>query len=167
MNTGSEFTTISRKRLSMTTYSALKLIHILAGITAVGANLTYPSWLIRGRTNSVNLRFTFEGIRFLENWIANPSYIISLLTGLIMCRLAGISIFSIAWIRYALILYALMSAIGFLVYTPILRRQVSEFVANGATSSRYVRLNKLQTMFGLILYVFALLILYLMIIKPV
>ncbi|MBA3551290.1 MAG: hypothetical protein H0W27_00260 [Actinobacteria bacterium] len=40
-------TLVGERRLALTTYSWLKLIHILAAIIAVGTNITYFVWLSR------------------------------------------------------------------------------------------------------------------------
>ncbi len=151
----------------MNTYATIKFIHVLAAVIALGANLTYPAWLFRGRSDEKYLRFSLEGIRFLDNWIANPSYIVSLLTGLYMCHLIELSVLSIKWVRYALVLYSTMSVLGFAIYTPILRKQIEALADEGIHSDRYVYLDKWQTGIGVMLFLLALAILYLMTAKPI
>ena len=54
----------------------LKLIHVLAAITAVGANLTYTYWLRYAGQDRDRLLWTISGIRRLDNFIATPAYVV-------------------------------------------------------------------------------------------
>lgn len=150
----------------MTLYSTLKLLHILAAIVAVGFNLTYPVWLLKSRKQGEHLLYSLEGIKTLDNWIANPCYLLSLVTGFWMSIIAGYNIFETKWIFYSLIVYGLMSIIGFGIYTPLLSKQINVLQTEGSNSEAYKKLDKKQTIFGLILYVLALTIVFLMITKP-
>ena len=151
----------------MTLYSTFKLIHVLAGIVAVGFNLTYPVWLLKSRKEEKHLLYSLEGIKILDNWIANPSYLISLCTGLWMSVSVGYDLMGTKWIVYSLIIYGLMSIIGFGIYTPLLSKQISVLKSQGSDSDNYKQLDKKQTILGLILYVCALSIVFFMIIKPI
>src|SRR2546430_17100462 len=66
----------------MTWYSLLKFVHVLLAITAVGSNITYAAWNIRGAREPQHLAFALKGIQFLDNRVANPAYGLLLLTGL-------------------------------------------------------------------------------------
>jgi len=72
----------------------LKVVHILAAIVAVGSNVTYAFWLRRAGLDRDRLIFTIEGIRLLDSWIANPAYVLVLLTGLGMVALGAFSRFT-------------------------------------------------------------------------
>ena len=62
----------------------LKLIHVLAAITAVGANLTYTYWMRYAGQDRDRLIWTMKGIRRLDNFIATPAYVVLLITGVLM-----------------------------------------------------------------------------------
>ncbi|TMF50713.1 MAG: DUF2269 family protein [Chloroflexi bacterium] len=82
-------------------YVVLKFIHILAAITAVGANITYGVWNARSQADPAHLGFTLKGIKFLDDRIANPAYGVLLLTGLVMVFVNSWPITSL-WIVVAL-----------------------------------------------------------------
>ncbi len=54
----------------------LKIIHVFAAITAVGANLTYTYWLRYAGVDRDRLAWTLKGIGRLDNRIATPAYIV-------------------------------------------------------------------------------------------
>jgi len=58
----------------MSPYLYLKWIHVLAAITALGANLTYVVWIRLGERSQPNLLHSLRGIQFLDDRIANPGY---------------------------------------------------------------------------------------------
>jgi len=58
----------------MSLYLFLKWIHVLAAITALGANLTYVVWIRLGERSQPNLLHSLRGVRFLDDRIANPAY---------------------------------------------------------------------------------------------
>ena len=68
----------------MTPYLLLKIIHVMAAIVAVGGNLTYAFWLRRAGRDPDRLVWTMEGIRRFDRAIANPSYIVLLVSGILM-----------------------------------------------------------------------------------
>ena len=55
----------------MTWYSLLKFVHVLLAITAVGSNITYAAWNIRGAMEPQHLSFALRGVKFLDN--LNPA----------------------------------------------------------------------------------------------
>ena len=91
----------------MTLFLALKLIHVLSAIVAVGSNVTYAFWL---RTTDPGHRaFVIRGVRRLDRTVANPAYGLLLVTGVLMV-LTGAYSFSQRWIEAAIALY---EAFGF------------------------------------------------------
>lgn len=150
----------------MSIYLFLKLIHILAAIVALGFNFSYAVWTARGAKTPEHLLFALKGIKFMDDYAANPSYLVSVATGLAMSYLAGYPIMETRWILYALIIFSGMGIIGFGFYTPALRKQIQILETQGASSTAYQQANSRQTMIGLLLFVLALCILGLMVIKP-
>jgi uncharacterized membrane protein len=150
----------------MSVYLFLKLVHILAAIVALGFNFSYAIWAARGVKTPEHLLFTLKGIKFLDDYAANPSYLVSVATGLAMSYVAGYSILETRWILYALIIFGGMGIVGFGLYTPALRKQIKVLETQGMSSPAYQQVNSRQTILGLILFGLALSMLALMVFKP-
>jgi uncharacterized membrane protein len=149
----------------MTIELALKVIHIIAAIVAVGANVTYAFWLRRaGTVDRERLVFTIDSIRKLDNTIATPAYVVVLLTGLGMVFLGAFS-FSALWIQVALGLYVLVVILSIALYSPALRRQLAEAEAD-PSSAAYAAVASRSTLLGIIVIAIVLVIVVLMVTKP-
>ena len=101
----------------------VRFLHIAAAIVAVGTNITYAVWLVRAGSNPGNTVFALNGIRFLDNRLANPSYGVLLVTGILMVFLMPYPIITF-WIDAALILYAAIAVLGVSQYSPLLKQQI-------------------------------------------
>ena len=66
---------------AMTAYDLLRFVHVLFAVTAVGANITYSVWLAHAAREPEHLDYTLRGIAALDSRVANPSYIMLLVTG--------------------------------------------------------------------------------------
>ncbi len=146
-------------------YLALKFIHIAAAITAVGSNITYGVWNIRAQSNPAQLGFALKGIKFIDDRIANPAYGVLFLTGLLMVFVNHWPIGSL-WIVLAVILFVVLAALAFRVYSPLLRNQIRLVDAGDTTSPEFERLSRRSAMLGPILGLLAVLILIMMVFKP-
>jgi uncharacterized membrane protein len=143
----------------------LKFIHVLAAITAVGANLTYTYWLRRAGTDRDRLVWTIGGIQRLDNVIATPAYIVVLLTGILMV-VGGAFSFQTGWIIAAIALYVAMVIVAIAFYAPALRRQITEARVD-PTSAAYADAARRSSLLGLLTIVTVLVIIYLMVAKPI
>ena len=103
----------------------LKLVHVLAAITAVGANLTYTYWLRYAGKDRDRLVWTMKGIRRLDNLVATPAYVVLLITGVLMV-VGGAFSFQTGWIIAAIALYVVVVVVGIAFYSPALKRQIAE-----------------------------------------
>jgi uncharacterized membrane protein len=148
----------------MTLLLALKLIHVLAAITAVGANLTYTYWLRYAGTDRDRLVWTMKGIRRLDNFIATPAYVVLAVTGVLMV-LSGAFSFQTGWIIAAIVLYVIVVILGIALYAPALKRQIAEAEAD-PTSSAYAAAASRTNLFGIITTATVLVIVVLMVTKP-
>ena len=146
-------------------FQVVKYIHILAAITAVGINISYAVWLIRAQNNPGNTLFALNGIRFLDNRIANPAYGVVLLTGILMVILLPYPILTF-WIDTAIVLYAAIAIVGIVFYSPLLKAQIRMAEAGDVNSEAYLRLARRGQLLGQALAVLLLLILGLMVFKP-
>jgi uncharacterized membrane protein len=144
---------------------AVKYIHVLAAIIAVGFNVSYPVWIIRAQRDPAHTAFALKGIKFSDDRIANPAYGVLLVTGLLMVFLAGYSLTTL-WIDIALVLFILLIAIAVVFYTPTLRDQVRLVEAGDTTSAAYTRLAQRGQVAGQALGVIVLVILAMMVFKP-
>lgn len=142
----------------------LKLIHILAALTAVGANLTYTFWIRRAGTDRDRLVWTIEGVRRLDNTIATPAYVVVLITGILMV-LGGLFSFETGWIMAAIGLYVAVVIVAIALYAPALRRQLAEAEAD-PTSGAYRAAASRSNLYGLATLLAVLAIIFLMVAKP-
>ena len=147
-------------------YLVLKFIHILLAITAVGANLTYGVWIARARMYPAFATIALRGVQFIDNWIANPSYLLLLPTGFAMVSLAGLS-FATHWISWAMGLWVVAVALGYLGYTPALAGQIRAIERDGPDSTEAARLSARGSIFAAILGMVIAVIIVLMVFKPV
>ena len=136
-------------------------------ILALGVNFSFPLWMYVGHKNPNHLAFTLKGIQKLDSRLANPGYILSLITGLGLCWYMHLNPFSVLWLWASLILYALAAATGIAVYSPLLRKQIAVLQNTGANSEEYQRLNKKGTYVGVFIFILAISIVVLMVAKPV
>jgi uncharacterized membrane protein len=149
----------------MNFYLALKLVHILCAIIAVGANLSYGLWLGLSKMNPQHTIFILKGVKKLDDWIANPAYFGSLITGHILIFVADIP-FSTTWVWLGEALFVLQGIIALPFYTPLLKRQIAVGEAEGLDSPLYQTLERRAFVIGMTLNVLALAIVAVMVLKP-
>src|ERR1700730_9031785 len=148
----------------MSWYSLLKFVHVLLAITAVGSNITYAAWNARGAREPQHLSFTLRGIKFLDNRVANPAYGLLLVTGLMLVAVGNW--WRSSWIIAALILFALLIVIAVGFYSRVTSRQIEVLEASGESSPAYLQLAGQARLYGIISGVIALLIVFMMVVKP-
>jgi len=147
-----------------TWYLVFKFLHILAGIVAVGSNITYGVWSVRSANDPAHLGFALKGVKFLDDRIANPAYGVLLVTGLVMVFMQWK--ITALWIVIALILFAAIVVLSVAVYTPLLKNQIRLVEAGQTSSPEYARLAGLSRRFGPGLGIIVLVILVMMVFKP-
>jgi uncharacterized membrane protein len=144
--------------------SILLLVHVLAAIIAVGANLTYAIWFRAAGRDRDRLIFVIRTVRLLDNRIANPAYIVVLITGIGMV-LAGAYSFTTGWILAAIAIYVAVAVIGIVLFGPALRRQLDESERDPA-SEAYEAAARRSTWLGVLTTALVLVIVVLMVTKP-
>lgn len=148
-------------------YTTLKYIHVILAIVAVGFNAAYGLIIGRARrAGTAELGFALRTVKVMDDYVANPCYVLLLLTGVGMVHAAGYP-WSLKWIHgsLALLVVAFVLAIGF--YTPTLRKQIAALEARGPADPEFVRLGKRGSMLGGILGIIVFVIIGLMVYKPV
>jgi uncharacterized membrane protein len=148
----------------LSTYTWLKLIHILAAIVAVGTNVTYFVWLRLAGRDPAGRAGILRGIRALDARLANPAYAVLPAAGILMVLDANIG-FTTFWVLGAIVLYALVGLLAGVLFAPSLRRQ-TELAATGADTTAYQAAARRTTIAGLLTMVPVAAILYLMVMKP-
>ena len=146
-------------------FEVLKWFHILLVIIAVGANGMYAVWIQRGTIDKTALSFTLRGVKFIDDRIANPAYVLVLLTGLGMVLTADIEL-TTPWILLSVILWFVGLLLAVFGYTPTLRNQIAAAESHGAGSEEYTAVAWRGTVLGIVLGVMVLFVLYLMVFKP-
>jgi uncharacterized membrane protein len=147
-------------------YPFVKWIHILCAIVALGANLTYFPWFIRVPKNRETLVFTISTIRILDNWIANPAYVLAFITGGAMMRIGGYIHYSTPWMTVSLTLYVVISVLGIFVYAPLLKKQQKLAETVGSDDANYQRVSRNGIILGTVIVILTLAITFLMVTKP-
>src|SRR2546430_10861884 len=108
----------------MSLFVLVKFVHVLLAIIAVGFNATYGVWLARVAREPVPTQsFVLHGIKRLDDWFANPAYVLLAVTGVTMVFVGELR-FTTFWIAGGIVLWAIAVALGFFVFTPLLRSQI-------------------------------------------
>jgi uncharacterized membrane protein len=149
----------------MNWYLALKYLHMLLAITAVGTNITYGAWFARSATEPEHLGFVLRGIKFLDDRIANPCYGGLLLTGLILVFVGHIG-FTTTWVVIAIVMWVLLVIVAVVFYTPNLKQRIEAVEGDGWQSPAYQSATRQGTPVGIVLAAMALLIVLDMVVKP-
>ena len=148
-------------------YASLKYLHVLLAIVAVGFNVAYG--LIIGRAKKVGtaeLSFALKTVKVMDDYVANPCYILLLVTGACMVEVAGYP-WKLLWIHMSAALLVVLAALGFGLYTPTLRKQIAALERGGPKDPEFLRLGKRGAMLGGIMGVIVFAIVGLMVYKPV
>jgi uncharacterized membrane protein len=146
-------------------YLAIKFLHVLLAITAIGANLTYGVWFARANADPAFAPAALRGIKFIDDWIANPAYLLLLPTGAAMVMLGGYS-FGTHWIAWAMSIWAVAILAAYLGYSPTLRAQIAAVDREGITGPTARALAVRGYVWSGVLAVMVMTILVLMVFKP-
>jgi uncharacterized membrane protein len=142
----------------------LKLVHVLAAIVAVGANVTYAIWLRRAGRDRDRLLFVIGTIRLIDRRVANPGYLVLLTTGVLMI-VGGLYSFETGWIVAAIALYVLTALLGLLAFAPAIRRQLAE-AEKDPSSDAYAAAASRSSALGVLTTAIVIAIVALMVLKP-
>lgn len=143
----------------------VKFFHVLLAIIAIGSNMTYGVWFARAARNPESALFALRGIKFIDDYMANPAYVLMLPTGIGLVLLGGYS-FSARWISWAMLLWLVAIVVAYALYTPTLKKQLEVVAAGGMDSPQSNALANRGRMLAAILAVLVIAIFALMIFKP-
>jgi len=147
-------------------FLVLKFIHVLLAIIAVGTNATYGIWLARSaNAPPATLAYVLRGLKTLDDWFANPAYLLLAVTGVAMV-LVGELRFTTFWIAGGIVLWVVAMALGYGVYTPMLRTQIRALETSGPASEDYRTAAANARFVGILTAVIVVAIVFLMVTKP-
>jgi uncharacterized membrane protein len=149
--------------MTVTGYSLIKYLHVLLAITALGSNITYAVWKALSAREPAHALFALRGISFIDRRVANPAYGLLLVTGLV---LVAVQWGWRGWIIASLILFVLLVVVAIGFYSRVVRQQIQVLEKEGQSSAAYQRLDGQATAYGIVSLVIALLIVFLMVVKP-
>ena len=150
----------------MSVFVIVKFLHILLAIIAVGFNASYGVWLARLAREPVPTQsFVLRGLKRLDDWFANPAYVLLAVTGVTMVFVGELR-FTTFWIAGGIVLWAIAVALGFFVYTPMLRNQILALETTGPDSDDYKRYASNARFMGILLAVIVVVIVFLIVTKP-
>lgn len=144
-------------------YTLLVFVHIFATMTAVGLNASYAIWILRGTKDAASLPFALHGVKFIDDYVANPCYLLGGVTGVLLIAM-GKAVMPFLWV--AIGLYVLAMAVAYGVYTPLLSRQIHTLKAKGINSPEYQRLAQRSNQVGVFMGILVVMILALKIFEP-
>jgi uncharacterized membrane protein len=143
-----------------------KFLHVLLAIIAVGFNATYGVWLAWVAREPVSTQsFVLRVIKRLDDWFANPAYLLLAVTGVTMVFVGELR-FTTFWIAGGIVLWAIAVALGFFVYTPMLRNQIHALETTGPESEDHKRYAANAQFVGILLAIIVVVIVFLMVTKP-
>jgi uncharacterized membrane protein len=146
-------------------YLTIKFFHIVLAIVAIGANMTYGVWFARANQNPAFAPVALRGIKFMDDWIANPAYLLMLPTGIAMVLVAHLS-FATHWISWAMTLWVIAVLAGIFGYSPTLRAQIAAVDREGIASPAARALATRGYVWSAVLGVLVFAIVVLMVFKP-
>ena len=150
----------------MSVFVVVKFLHVLLAIIAVGFNATYGVWLGTVATQPTPTQsFVLRGIKRLDDWFANPAYVLLAVTGLAMVFVGDLRLTTF-WIAGGIVLWAIAVGLGFFVYTPMLRQQIRALESSGPESEEYRRQAANARFIGIVLAVIVVVIVFFMVTKP-
>jgi uncharacterized membrane protein len=150
----------------MSLFVIVKFVHVVLAIVAVGFNATYGVWLGTVATQPTPVQaFVLRGIKRLDDWFANPAYLLLAVTGVTMVLVGGLS-FTTFWIAAGIVLWVIAIVLGFFVYTPLLRAQIQSLDKSGPESEDFRSASANARFVGIVLAIIVLVIVFFMVTKP-
>jgi len=146
-------------------YTLLKFLHVLAAVVAVGTNVTYGVWIVRGSKDPKVLPFALRGVKLIDDRMSNPAYGILLITGILMVIVGSLPL-TTSWLICALVLYVALLLLGVLGYTPTLKAQIRLLESDGPASEAYQAAARRGMLLGPIIGVSVVVSVFLMVVKP-
>ncbi len=149
----------------MSRYLLLKYVHVLLAIIAFGSNVTYAIWSGWAGTDPAKMSFALRGIKFLDDQVANPAYLLLAVTGLTLAAVGHLP-YTTPWITTAIIVYVGLVVVGFAFYSPAVVAQIRALESAGLGSQAYQAAAIRQAVVGSLLLLMAMALIFMMVVKP-
>jgi uncharacterized membrane protein len=149
----------------MTSYLLLKYVHVLLAITAFGTNITYAVWTAIAGNDPARMSFALRGIKFLDDRVANPAYLLLAATGLTLAAVGHIP-YSTPWVTTAIVIYVVLVVAGFAFYSPTVVAQIRALESQGLRSAAYQAAGVLAAVLGIGLLILVLALIFMLVVKP-
>lgn len=147
-------------------YPTLALIHVLAACLAIGSTATYGAWGLMGaKAGPAFEGFALRGIKWVDTYIANPAFAVTLVSGGALVHVGGLS-WREAWLWQSALGMLVTESLAYGVFQPLLRRQLAAFEAGGPSDAEYQRLTAKGQRLGWAFTAINAYILFLMVFKP-
>ena len=149
----------------------LLALHILGAVVFVGNIITAAFWKSRADKSGDLQAIAFTARSLVQTDIAftTPGIIVLLATGIAMVGITDWARFQEAWLSISFVLLILTAIIWFVRLVPLqktMRRISQESAASGVLDPAYTRAGKQWAMFGGIVTLLPIIILFVMVIKP-
>jgi len=145
-------------------YLAVKFVHVLVAIVAVGSSAGSSLWLRLAMRSPAHLPFALRSAKFFDEVLTRPGLIVLLITGLWMA--ASRWTLALFWIRAAVGLLVLVLLLLYVVVGPLMRRLIGVADTEGVASKNWARLERLFELTGGGSGLIIILIVWLMVTKP-
>ena len=93
------------------------------------------------------MRFALGTVKVMDDYVANPCYLLLLITGVGMVHVAGYP-WKLMWIHGSLALLVIIAVLGFGFYTPTLRKQIAVLESRGSSDPEFARLGTRGAILG-------------------
>ncbi|HTJ27746.1 MAG TPA: DUF2269 family protein [Candidatus Limnocylindria bacterium] len=146
-------------------YLTIKFVHVVLVAVAIGANVTYGVWFAAAQSNPSFAPLALRRIKFIDDAIANPAYVLLLPTGAAMVALGHVG-FGTRWVSWAMGLWVIAIVLAYGLYSPTLKAQIAAIDAEGPAGSSATALATRGQLVAGVLAVLVLAIVVLMVFKP-
>lgn len=147
-------------------YEWFLLVHILAAIAGLGANVTYVFWLTWAEREPAYFDIAVRGVQQLDRRLTNPAYALVLLTGILLILGLRTWPFDQPWLVAGIVLYFVSGIVSFTLFVPAIRRQLTEAEAGrpgGPSYQAAARRSRYLAWLGIAIVV---VVVWLMVAKP-
>lgn len=141
------------------------LLHILAAIAGLGANISYVFWLRWAERDRAYFDVAVRGVHRLDTVLTGPAYAVVLLTGIVLILAEETWPLDKLWLVAGIVLYFVSGVVSFTVFVPALRMQLAEGARDpaGAAYRAAARRSRLMAWVGIGIVV---IVVWLMVLKP-
>jgi len=148
----------------MSVYLAVKFVHIVVAIIAVGSSAGSSFWLRLAMQSPSHLPFALRSAKFLDERLTRPGLIVMAVTGLWMAATSWT--LRLFWIRAALVLVVIVLVLLYAVVGPLLARLIRVTDSEGLATPAWKRSELSFEVFGGAGGLIVVVIVWLMVAKP-